>query len=353
MSKPKKYSIIFIAVTTLVITYLHYSAIPGIQELHDIYMEFYYIPVFLGALVFGLKGSMLAYLFVLATVVPYILLNWTGDFLSEANTFLHLALQGLFGLFAGFLIDRDKRRTKQMEKERYLAGLGQVSTTIVHDLKNPLITILGFAKRIREGKGEKEDAAQAIIDAAGNMQKIVHDVLDFARPIRMEVKEEDISNVIRKACDACQAKTERWGINISAILPSEPLTVSVDSFNFERALVNIISNAIEASSKGQNVTISTSAEKNHLVVRIRDEGSGMDRETLDNLFIPFYTKKSWGTGLGMSISKKIIEEHQGHIDVESWRGRGTEVTIRLPRRKAEDKTGRSSTAASGNTPQGA
>ena len=330
LSKSKKYSIIFIALITLVITYLQYSTIPAIQELHDIYMEFYYMPVFLGALLFGLRGAILAFLFVLATVVPYILLNWTGEFLTEADTFLHLALQGFFGLFAGFLIDRDKRRTKQMEKERYLAGLGQVSTTIVHDLKNPLITILGFAKRIKEGKGETESAAQAIIDADGNMQKIVHDVLDFARPVRLELKEEDIRNVITRARDSCRAKTERWGIDISADLPAEPLNVTIDSFNLERALVNIINNGIEASEKGQTITISATDEKNNLLVRIRDNGAGMDRETLDNIFIPFYTKKNWGTGLGMCISKKIIEEHQGHIGVESWRGKGTEVTIRLP-----------------------
>ena len=351
MSKPRKYSIIFIAAITLVITYLHYSTIAAIMELHDIYMEFYYVPVFLGALLFGLRGAVLAFLFVLITFMPYMLLHWSGDFLSQADTILHLALQGFFGLFAGFLIDRDKRRGKQLENERYLSGLGQAATTIVHDLKNPLITILGFAKRIKEGKGEAESAAQSIIDAAGNMQKLVHDVLDFARPIRMVVREEDIGNVIRKACDACRAKTERWGINISAILPSEPLNVSIDRFNFERALVNIINNAIEASSQGQDITISTSAEKNHLVVRIMDQGSGMDRETLNNLFIPFYTKKSWGTGLGMCISKKIIEEHQGDINVESRQGKGTEVTIRIPHRKTQGKTGVSSAAVSGDTPQ--
>jgi signal transduction histidine kinase len=330
LSKPRKYSIIFIAFITLVITYLRYSTIPAIRELHDIFMEFYYIPVFLGALLFGLRGAILAFLFVLGALMPYMLLYWSGDFLSEADTFLHLALQGFFGLFAGFLIDRDKRRGKQMEKERYLAGLGQVATTIVHDLKNPLITILGYARRIKEGKGNTEGAVQAIMDAAGNMQKIVHDVLDFARPIRLALKEEDIRSVITNACDSCRTKSEQWGINISADLPAEPLKVTVDSFNLERALVNIINNAIEASARGQDVTVRTADEKNSLTIRIRDHGSGMDRETLDNIFIPFYTKKSWGTGLGMCISKKIIEEHQGRIGIESRQGKGTEVTISLP-----------------------
>jgi len=349
--KPRKYAIIFIAFITLVITYLHYSTIPAIFELHDIYMEFYYIPVFLGGVLFGVRGAVLAFLFVLLTFIPYVLLHWSGDFLPEADTILHLALQGFFGLFAGFLIDRDRRRRKQMEKERYLTGLGQAATAIVHDLKNPLITIEGFARRIKEGKGEREGAAQAIMDAAGNMQKIVHDVLDFARPIRLELKEEDMRNVIARACDSCRAKTERWGINISTDLPDEPLNITIDSFNLERALINIINNAIEASEKGQDITVRTTAEKNHLVIGIRDHGSGMDRETLDNIFIPFYTKKNWGTGLGMCISKKIIEEHKGHIDIESRQGKGTEVTIMLPFSVSREKAGVVSAVASGDIPK--
>jgi two-component system sensor histidine kinase HydH len=351
VSKPRKYSIVFIAFITLVITYLHYSTVPAILELHDIYMEFYYMPVFVGAVLFGVRGAALTFLLVLVSIVPYISLNWTGDFLTEADTILHLALQGSFGLFAGFLIDRDKRRRKQMEKERYLSGLGQAATAIVHDLKNPLITIMGFAKRIKEGKGEREDAAQAIIDSAGNMEKIVHDVLDFARPIRLKLKEEDIRNIVTRACDSCRIKADGGRISISTVLPSEPLSISIDGFNLERALVNIMNNAIEASSEGQNISISAAAEKNDLLLRIRDNGEGMDRETLDNIFIPFYTKKNRGTGLGMCISKKIIEEHKGRIHLESRQGKGTEVTIRLPRRETVGETVMTSAMASGDTPQ--
>ncbi len=351
MSKRRKYAIIFIVFITLVITYLHYSTVPAILELHDIYMEFYYIPIFLGAVLFGVRGAALAYLFVLVSIVPYIALNWSGDFLTEADTILHLALEGCFALFAGFLIDRDKRRSKQMEKERYLSGLGQAATAIIHDLKNPLITIMGFARRIKEGKGERGDSAQVIIDAAGNMEKIVHDVLDFARPIRLELKEEDFRNIITRACDSCRIKADGGRINISTVLPSEPLSISIDGFNLERALVNIMNNAIEASSEGQNISISATAEKNDLLIRISDNGEGMDRETLDNIFIPFYTKKSRGTGIGMCISKKIIEEHKGRIHLESRRGKGTDVTIRLPRRILKEERGTISAAASDDVPK--
>lgn len=104
----------------------------------------------------------------------------------------------------------------------------------------------------------------------------------------------------------------------------------IDGLQMERALTNLITNAIDASDKGQEVLISGLSEKNSMVIKIKDHGSGMDRETFENIFTPFYTKKKGGTGLGMPIAKKIIEEHQGKIYVQSRSRVGTEVTIKLP-----------------------
>lgn len=92
-------------------------------------------------------------------------------------TYLHLGSSGLFAVLAGFLVDRERERKRKMERERHLARIGHAA--IVHDLKNPLIVISGFAKRIRDGKGDAADAVQTIIESAEKMQKIVFDVLDL------------------------------------------------------------------------------------------------------------------------------------------------------------------------------
>ncbi len=105
--------------------------------------------------------------------LPFIYLSWTHSFLFETDRLLHLFLQGLFGFLAGYLVDRDRRNRQQLERERYLAGVGRVATSIVHDLKNPLITIRGFSRRILEGKGDVNRAAQEIADSAIQMEKIV------------------------------------------------------------------------------------------------------------------------------------------------------------------------------------
>ena len=321
--------LIFIASIGGVITSLHFLVFAKYFPL-IVLEELYYIPLFLGAIWFELRGVILTYLIVSLLYLPFFFGVWSTSPLSVADRLLHLVFSGLFIFAAFFVVDREKKRKQQVEQERHLASIGRVATTIVHDLKNPLITILGFARRIYEGKGNIDNAAQAISESAQNMQKIVHDVLDFSKPIRLELKEEDVRNVVKQACDTCREKASGAGISLSINMPDSPMNALVDSFNLVRALVNLINNAIEASGKGQSVIITPAAEEKHLAIRIQDHGSGMDNETLENLFVPFYTRKVSGTGLGMAISKKIIEGHHGTIRINSHPGMGTEVIIELP-----------------------
>jgi signal transduction histidine kinase len=325
------YAIAIIAIS-LFTTYLHYSTFPGDVAHHEIYRELYYVPVFMGALAFGLKGALLSYLLVLALYAPYVFISWTGNMASEASKALHLLLQGILALFAGRLIDRDRRHREQLQKERYLSGIGQAATAIVHDLRNPLVTVLGFARRIQEGKGNLDGNIQEIIDSAHSMQRIVNDVLDFARPIRLELREEDLRHVVSRACHVCRINADQEGVTISCDLPPGPVRAVIDRFQMERAITNFLSNAVEASRKGQTVIVRMEPSGSRVILTVRDHGSGMDSETLENVFIPFYTKKSNGTGLGMAIAKRIVDSHRGTIEIKSKRGEGTEVKVALPQK---------------------
>ena len=326
--KEKRY-LIFIASTAVLITLLHFLVFTNYSTL-IVLEELYYVPLLLGALWFGLKGALLTYVLVSLLYLPFFFGGWTTSALGVAERLLHLIFSGIFTVTAGFFVDREKKRRQQVERERYLASIGQVSTAIVHDLKNPLITILGFARRIREGKGNVDTAAQAITDSAQNMQKIVHDVLDFSKPVQLALKEEDMRNIVNQACDACREKAAGGDISLSIDMPDYTMNILVDGFYMVRALVNLINNALEASGKGQGVIITVAVKNKHVEISIKDHGAGMDKETVENIFVPFYTKKIGGTGLGMSITKKIIEGHHGTIRIDSYPGKGTEVVIELP-----------------------
>jgi signal transduction histidine kinase len=323
-----KYFLIVIIVSSLGITYLHYSTLPGIHELHNIFTELYYIPLLLGALAFGFKGAVVTFVFVTILYAPYIYIHWSGTYLFIVNQLFHALFSGSFAIIAGVLTDRERKRQKEIDKDRYLAGLGRAAAAIVHDLKNPIISILGFSRRIMEQKGDVETASQIVMSSAENMQKIVHNVLDFARPVQLDLHEDNVNSVIRRACDSCKTKAEEAGILLSVNLPAAPIMFMFDSVHLERALMNLISNAIEASGQGDTVYVYVEPG-DQVSVRIKDAGKGMDRETLDNMFIPFYTQKSTGTGIGMAIVKKIIEGHGGNIYVESRTGMGTEILIKL------------------------
>jgi two-component system, NtrC family, sensor histidine kinase HydH len=312
------------------ITYLHYSTLSAMLTLHNIYRELYYIPVLIGALAYGLAGALLSYLLIFCLYLPYVIMTWPGSLLNETNRLLPLLLQGLFAVMAGYLVDRDRKQRTQLERDRFLVDVGRIATVIVHDLKNPLIAIEGFARRIKEGRGNTDTAVQVILNATAKMQKIVASVLDFSRPLQLDRKQADLRDIVKNAEESCRIKSEQGEVILSAEVPSVPVYTSIDSFHLERALINLITNAIEASGKKQMVSILLSAGKSMATIIIMDKGSGMDKSILENIFVPFYTKKRGGTGLGMPIVKKIIEGHQGEIHISSKSGRGTDVVIDLP-----------------------
>ena len=320
--------IIFIVVFSLLITFFHLWVFQK-DPTHIVLEELYYIPILVGALFFGLKGALITCLFVSLLYLPYFFGHWAIGFLGVADRVLHLLFTGGFASMAGYLIERDKKTLKKLEKDRYLTGLGQAAATIVHDLKNPLITILGFARRLQVGKGDPGTGLQTIVDSASKMDEIVTDVLNFAKPVHLETKEEDIRGILEQAVAWCKAKADAARISLSSDLPGEPVIISVDGLRLQRALTNLITNAIEASHEGQEVRLTLKKDDEKLLIQVKDQGAGMDRETLENIFVPFFSKKAQGTGLGMAITKKVIDAHQGKIFLQSQPNRGTEVLIEL------------------------
>jgi signal transduction histidine kinase len=329
MFSTNRFLIVFIGVFSLLITFFHLWVFQK-DPTHIVLEELYYIPILLGALIFGLKGALITYFFVSLLYLPYFFGQWAIGFLGVVDRILHLLFTGGFAFMAGYLIERDKKIMKKQEKDRYLTGLGQGAATIVHDLKNPLITIQSYAQRLQKGKGDSRTGLQIIVDSTSKMDEIITDVLNFAKPFHLETKEEDIRKIVEQAAAWCKPKAEALRISLYCECPTEPVTISIDGLRLQRVLTNLIANAIEASHEGQEVRLTLKKNDEKLLIQIQDQGAGMDRETLENIFIPFFSKKIQGTGLGMAITKKVIDAHQGKIFIASQPDRGTEVLIELP-----------------------
>ena len=328
----KSYYVLAIVTVTLLTTALHFTNMREFSP--DVVLaELYYLPLLLGVLRFRMPGAIATWLFVSAAYIPFLFPPWTTSFVGYFDGILHLSLSAVIAFVVGFLVERERLSRQLSEKERYLAGIGRIATVIVHDLKNPLISILGFARRISEGKGDCVLAAQTITASAQSMQRIVNEVLDFSKPMQLALRDSDIREILQRAVAICRTKAVEQGVNLKLTLPAAPVPVAMDDFQVVRALVNLIDNAIEASSPGEEVILTTVAHRNGLFVIVKDRGAGMDNAVLAHLFEPFYTTKSGGTGLGMPIAKKIFEEHGGTLAITSKKGVGTEARVWLPRRK--------------------
>lgn len=329
----KKYIVFAIVSVTLLTTILHFVTMRDFAP-YVVLEELYYLPLLLGVLRFGLAGAIITWLFVSAAYLPFFFAPWTTSFPEYVDRSLHLVLTGVVAAVVILLAERERRNRGQRERERYLAGLGRVATVIVHDLKNPLVSILGFARRISDGKGDSVQAAQTITESAQTMQRIVNEVLDFAKPMQLDLRKCDVGETVFRAVDICRTKADSRGVTLTVNVPAEPITIKLDSFHVERALVNLIDNAIDASGSGGQVIVTSAVDSQGMFVTVEDHGAGMDGETMAHLFEPFYTTKSGGTGLGMPIAKKIFEEHGGTLVISSKPGGGTKAGGRLPDSKS-------------------
>lgn len=330
----KSYYMLAIVVLTLLTTILHFATMGELSP-YVVLEELFYLPLLLGILRFGRRGAIVTWLFVSAAYAPFFFVPWTTSLAGYIDRGLHLVLSGVIAVVVGLLVERERRNLTQAERERYLVGIGRVATVIVHDLKNPLISILGFARRISEGKGDSAQAAQTIAESAETMQKIVNNVLDFAKPMQLDIRDCDVVETVTRAVETCRTKAVERGVSLTINSPAEPVTLRIDTFHIERALVNLIDNAVDASPSGEQVIVTSTADSQGMFVTVKDHGAGMDRETMAHLFEPFYTTKSGGTGLGMPIAKKIFEEHGGTLVISSKPGSGTEARCRLTSNKSK------------------
>jgi two-component system, NtrC family, sensor histidine kinase HydH len=312
-----------------VITYLDRST-SGNQPLHSIYAELYQIPLLLAALLFGLRGAGLTCLAVTLLYAAHEIGGWHGASMGLLDDSIHVAFPVILALLIGFLVDLRTRIRGQLEQHRYLSGLGQAAAVLVHDLKNPLLSIRADIRRFEKGTISSEEAVTTVRGALEKMEQIMNAALDFSKPLQLDRRESDAASLLRTMLQSSMAKAEHEGVELVIDIRERPLTVMVDHGYLERAVANLVNNAIEASQTGQSVLIRLLKKNDAAIIRIRDYGKGMDKEVLRHLFIPFYSKKNSGTGLGMAVARKIVEEHGGRITVSSRPAAGTKVALYLP-----------------------
>ncbi len=220
-------------------------------------------------------------------------------------------------------------RQRVVKTER-MAALGEVAARVAHEIRNPLVSLGGFAKRLEKKlEGNLKEYADIISKEVERLEDILNDILSFVKETRIR-KEAVYSNRLMEDVISLIGP-EIAEKNITLVREfGEPLELFVDPNRIRDALLNIMKNAVQAIGTNGTIMLRTYRKNKFCVLEIKDTGPGIGQEDLPFIFDPFYTTKKGGTGLGLTVTHRIIEEHEGNIEVESRPGAGSTFRVLIP-----------------------
>jgi signal transduction histidine kinase len=210
---------------------------------------------------------------------------------------------------------------------------GKIASGLVHDLKHPIKSIENSSKLLLKMYDEplyRETFHKTVNREFAAINRFLDDLHNLTHPIPLKPIPLNIHKAIDGAIEGYWAEAERNGIRIFRQFHEDGLRISVDRFAIERVLKNLILNAIEAMPQGGDLVVKTKAEGQWAEIEIQDTGCGIPRERLATIFEDYVTTKRKGLGLGLPISKKIVQDLNGSIEVESGPGKGTTFTLKFP-----------------------
>ena len=247
------------------------------------------------------------------------------------------------------LFFKDLTRVEQLEeRERLrdrLAALGEMAAAIAHEVKNPLAGIEVMAGILKRQLSESQDAQSIlgdIIKEAKMANAIVLEVLEFVRPIRLQVERVSLADVVRDAISMAESHVPRGDVRVAVTLPPDLVPIQGDPHQLRQLFTNLLTNAFEAlAGRGAVSILATALPEDEppaggegagpmVQVEIVDDGPGVPPDVLERIFSPFFTTKPQGSGLGLAIVRKIVDAHDGRIDVSAKVGAGTQFRVTLP-----------------------
>jgi signal transduction histidine kinase len=221
----------------------------------------------------------------------------------------------------------------QMSRAEHFATLGEVATGLAHEIRNPLAGIAGVIEIIGRDLPTSSPARAVVKDVRSEIARINHivtDLLQTARPHPPKVQKSDLNTTVEHAVMLGRQQAMAKGIEIALHKDPSLPEVEHDSDQIHQVLLNLLLNSQQAIDAKGRIEVNVERKGSTAVIEVKDNGRGIAPEHLPNIFRPFYTTKGDGTGLGLSLARRIVEDHHGRIDVTSTLGKGTTFAVVLP-----------------------
>jgi signal transduction histidine kinase len=352
---------LYLWLPVLAISAAHFATPPSYDWLHDVFRRLYYIPIIVGAFLFGLRGALVTSLVATVLYLPHAF--WmTGphahhhgmihaDPTGTANKVLELLLYNVVALVTGLLVEREQRARRDVEQKMVemqaieqqliragrLQSLGELTAGLAHEIKNPLASLKTAAAIIADEIAETSPRRKMV----GILQKeidrlaaLLERFLSFARPGNLTLANVNLAHAVDQAAALVrpQATVRQVVLQVDAQIPE--IVILGDPDKLTQILLNVFLNAVQFTKEGGHVDVR--CERRLLphgrfaVVIVRDQGPGIRDVDRERVFDPFFSTRENGTGLGLSIASRLIDEHRGYIEVSSSPGEGAEFLLFFP-----------------------
>ncbi len=241
-------------------------------------------------------------------------------------------------MLSGLLIKKELE--EQLQRAERSAVVGRLASGIAHEIRNPLNFINLSIDYLREKYAPQADTPRAeytrilttIKDELARLNRLVSDFLSYGRPAKLKIREVDARSLIEEVRDLVATQSEQQGVNISVQQNGNGnAKLNADAEQLKTCFSNLMINAVQAMPEGGTLKVTVSPNSSLIGFEFADTGTGIPPEALEQIFEPYYSTKDTGIGLGLPLTKKIIEEHGGEIAVKSEQNKGTIFTVTLPR----------------------
>jgi PAS domain S-box-containing protein len=233
------------------------------------------------------------------------------------------------------IIGRDITTLRQTEERlsrtEKLSVVGELSASVAHEIRNPLTSLKGFVQLLQMEDDKHQDYYQIMLDELNRINHIVGELLLLAKPQHLKYSKLAIQKILNDVNSLLAVEATLYNVQIESNFPKEDIIIECEPNQLKQLFINLIKNSIEASKSDSKISISLGLiDDNRLGITIQDQGCGISKERLQKIGEPFYSSKEKGTGLGLTVSYKIVQSHKGTIMFDSEIDHGTTVNITLP-----------------------